>query len=113
MAEPKLNYADGVLINGVTYLVTGLIMDPPDEETWLAAVRDVLPHVTRARKFIDQLAVAAEALVLAAPGRGWPSPDYTRARYEATKALGECARWRAMMAWQAWQGDQQRRKNVA
>lgn len=103
MAEPKLNFADGVLINGMTYLITGLIMDPPDEAVWLEAVGDVLPHVTRDRKFIDDLATAAAKMVVSAASGNRRSPDYTRARYEAARALGECCRWRAAMAYDAFQ----------
>lgn len=94
-ARAKLNLADQALIHLVGYLA----LEPQSHETWEALLRelsDVLPRVTRSIPKVAEMAVAAEAILIAQGERA-----RTAARQKALPAVASFHRARAAAAIEA------------
>ena len=101
MADPKLNFADGVLINMAAYLVS-VRLEPVDYPFNAAILADVIGQCSREVKFIDTLADATDNMLRHAIKCGTHDGAYMRAYYETKTALADCARWRMAAAYDAW-----------
>lgn len=87
---PKLSAADHALAHCAAYLGAKRVRDHDDRRMVLAAVAEILPHVTRDHAHVEPLRRAMERLV-AAPRDG----TELTAEFFAAEAAADFHRWRA------------------
>lgn len=99
-AALRFSLADQVLVNAIGVLLNGHRIVPDDHEAPIAALRDVLPYVSRDNPLIDELAGCADEFSRLYPnerGAAW-----ARAAFEASDRLAQVMRVRldgALVTW--------------
>lgn len=99
MTEPRLTAHDQLLVNIAGAFVSLPVPTRAEVEADLAAMREVLPRVSRDAIIVRDLAVACEDLVSSAPLRTVHDPacqaPWHRAVFDLRVALERMFRWRA------------------
>lgn len=98
-----LSLHDAALINAVGALITPPVPDPVEQQDALEMIGQALVLCSRDHVLMRDLAVAAEGLLSAWPGRKERPADggynpWARARHDAAVALGAVMRVRAAQA---------------